>query len=393
MKEIAFENLVGSNLIVDAIYLSDRTAPAGALAGEPLNKLMTVGNMGGFRTRKGKNGTLLAVLTSTGTEAEWPDSLDTYTGIYTYYGDNRSPGREMHQTKQRGNQLLQEAFASAHGGTRESRMNCPLFFVFEWAGNARDQVFRGLAIPGSEFLAPGEDLVAVWRSSKGERFQNYRASFTILDEASISGSWVQDSIKAGEFLYEDIRAPKTLTQWINTGKINPLVAEKIGTRNVSEQIPQDKLSSLLLSTIYEFCDGDPWKFEKIAAEIWKLNCPAPVEYELTRRFRDGGRDALGHMLIGPSSDPIKMSFSLEAKLYGPSNHVGVKELSRLISRIKHREFGVFVTTSAVGKQAYDEVRDDQHPIVIITGRDICQILNANGITSIETCNQWLRRIR
>ena len=38
-----------------------------------------------------------------------------------------------------------------------------------------------------------------------------------------------------------------------------------------------------------------------------------------------------------------------------SNTVGVREVSRLISRIRHRQFGVLVTTSVVGRQAYEEV--------------------------------------
>lgn len=392
MIEIPFEKLSGADLIVDAIYQSNRNTEPGALSGEPLNKLMHVGNLGGFRTRKGSKGILLAVLTSTGAEAEWPNSLDTYTGVYTYFGDNRSPGQEMHQTKQRGNRLLQEAFAAAHSGTIAGRMECPLFFVFEWAGTARDHIFRGLAIPGTEYLAPGEDLVAVWRSTKGERFQNYRASLTILDAPTISGSWVLDSINAGHFLLEDARAPKPLTDWITTGHFKPLTAETIGTRGVKEQLPSGQIAKVLINEIYRFCDGDPWLFERIASEIWKLQCPAPVQYELTRKFRDGGRDAVGNMYLGPKSDPIKMSFALEAKLYSPSNNVGVKELSRLISRIKHREFGVFVTSSAVSKQAYDEVRDDEHPIIIISGQDICEVLIANGITSRNSCKDWLVKI-
>jgi hypothetical protein len=39
-------------------------------------------------------------------------------------------------------------------------------------------IFRGLAVPGVEG-EPADDLVAIWRSKKGERFQNYRAKFTI----------------------------------------------------------------------------------------------------------------------------------------------------------------------------------------------------------------------
>ncbi len=38
----------------------------------------------------------------------------------------------------------------------------------------------------------------------------------------------------------------------------------------------------------------------------------------------------------------------------PGNSVGVKELARRISRIKHGEFGALVTTSYVNGQAYRE---------------------------------------
>ena len=53
-------------------------------------------------------------------------------------------------------------------------------------------------------------------------------------------------------------------------------------------------------------------------------------------------------------------------------------VSRLISRIKHREFGVFVTTSYIAEQAYREVREDRHPIVFVTGRDVVEVLKTLG---------------
>lgn len=392
MKSIPFSQLVGSDLVVDAIYESNRDVAGGSIAGEPLNKLMGVGNLGGFRAKSGVRGILFAVITSSGVEAEWPDSLDSYTGIYTYFGDNRTPGAEMHQTKQRGNSLLKNAFELAHGESELARASCPVFFIFEWTGKARDYIFRGLAIPGSEFLAPGDDLVAVWRTVKGQRFQNYRASLTVLNEASISGTWLRDSISAGELLVDHENAPKSLVRWVRTGKIEALLAEKIGTRSTEEQLPLNKKQKSILDVIYETCELDAWLFESIAAEIWKMSSPAPVEYELTPRYRDGGRDALGTMLVGPSSDPIKLSFALEAKRYSQANTVGVKEVSRLISRIKHREFGVLVTTSAVNPQAYKEIRADQHPIVVITGRDIVQILAANGVTTPAICLAWVKRV-
>lgn len=391
MRVIPFSQLGSADLLIDAIYESDRTRPKGSLASEPLSKLMGVGNLGGFRPKAGQNGIMAVVLTSTRAEPEWPDSLDVFTGTYTYFGDNRSPGVEMHQTKQRGNQILRDAFALAHGSADE-RARCPLFFIFETGSEARDFIFRGLAVPGSDFKEPGEDLVAVWRTSAGERFQNYRATFTVLREGFISGDWLRESLARGTFLVDDSRAPQSLKTWVDTGVLTPLVAERSAVRSIDEQTPVNRTHKALLSTIRSRCEHDPWLFEKVAAEIWKMNCPVPVEYELTRRFRDGGRDATGWMLLGPASDHIRVSFALEAKHYAEGNTVGVRETSRLISRIKNREFGVFVTTSAVGKQAYTEIRDDGHPIVVISGRDICEILAQNGITTSSSCDEWLDRV-
>ena len=391
MRVIPFSQARTADLFIDALYESDRTQAKGSIGSEPLSKLMGVGNLGGFRPKAGKEGIMAVVLTSTRAEPEWPDSLDVYTGTYTYFGDNRSPGVEMHQTKQRGNQILRDAFALAHGN-QEDRAKCPLFFIFETGAEARDFIFRGLAVPGSDFKEPGEDLVAVWRTSSGERFQNYRATFTVLREGFISGGWLRESLASGKFLVEDSRAPQTLKNWVENGILTPLVAERSAVRSIDEQTPANRTHKALLSTIRSRCEEDPWLFEKVAAEIWKMNCPVPVEYELTRRFRDGGRDATGWMLLGPASDHIRVSFALEAKHYAEGNSVGVRETSRLISRIKHREFGVFVTTSAVGKQAYTEIRDDGHPIVVISGRDICEILAQNGITTSLSCNEWLNRV-
>ena len=391
MRTIPFSELRTADLLIDATYESDRTQQNGSLAAEPLSKLMGVGNLGGFRPKAGKSGIMAVILTSTRAEAEWPDSLDIYTGTYTYYGDNRSPGVEMHQTKQKGNQILRDSFALASGDS-ESRAQCPIFFIFETGSKARDFIFRGMAVPGSDFKEPGEDLIAVWRSNAGQRFQNYRATLTVLNEGFVSGDWIRESFASGGFLLGDSRAPQALREWVKTGKLNPLIAERSAVRTVSEQIPANKAHKALLATIRTRCKEDPWLFERVAAEIWKMNCPVPVEYELTRRYKDGGRDAMGWMLLGPATDHIRVSFALEAKHYAEENRVGVRDTSRLISRIKNREFGVFVTTSALGKQAYSEIREDEHPVVVIAGRDICEILAQNGITTPQACNSWLERV-
>jgi hypothetical protein len=119
---------------------------------------------------------------------------------------------------------------------------------------------------------------------------------------------------------------------------------------------------------------------------------AVVAIDLTRPVRDGGRDAIGKYLIGRGASSVAVEFSMEAKCYNPSNSVGVKELSRLISRLRHRQFGILVTTSWVHAQAYKEIKDDGHPIIVISGGDIIRILKEKGISSRESLNAWLGTI-
>ena len=64
-------------------------------------------------------------------------------------------------------------------------------------------------------------------------------------------------------------------------------------------------------------------------------------------------------------------------------------MSRLISRLKFRQFGILVTTSYVGKQAYIEVKEDQHPIIIVSGGDIIKILYSSGIKTKNELDDWL----
>jgi hypothetical protein len=65
-------------------------------------------------------------------------------------------------------------------------------------------------------------------------------------------------------------------------------------------------------------------------------------------------------------------------------------VSRLISRLRHRQFGVLVTTSFVNEQAYREIRGDGHPVVIIAGRDVVDMLKVRGLDSLEVLHAHLR---
>ena len=75
---------------------------------------------------------------------------------------------------------------------------------------------------------------------------------------------------------------------------------------------------------------------------------------------------------------------MEAKCYAPTSPVGVRELSRLISRLRHRQFGIMVTTSFVHDQAYREIKEDAHPIIVVSGVDIVWLLRTHGLGTLRT---------
>lgn len=111
--------------------------------------------------------------------------------------------------------------------------------------------------------------------------------------------------------------------------------------------------------------------------------------EHTRFTRDGGRDAIGLYRIGSYCDGIDVEFTLEAKRYSATDSVGVKEVSRLISRLRHRQFGILVTTSYVAPQAYQEIKEDGHPVIIVSSVDILRILYEAGIKTKVEIPKWL----
>lgn len=66
-----------------------------------------------------------------------------------------------------------------------------------------------------------------------------------------------------------------------------------------------------------------------------------------------------------------------------------RDISRLISRLRHRQFGILVTTSYLALQAYKEIKEDEHPVVIISAVDIVAILRAVGLGVEGDLRNWL----
>lgn len=386
-RKIPFEKLKESDLHLDAIYVAGRK---GNIGDEPVSKMLPVGNAGGFRVSGKAPQPNVVVLFTSGEEGEWPDTIDPFTGIVKYFGDNRHPGKELHQTKNKGNEILRHAFDLRHGA-EEQRAQCPIFLLFEKSGESYDVIFRGLVVPGADFLSSDDDLVAIWRSVEGKRFQNYRASFSILDVSTVSKAWIESVISGGD---REVNAPLAWLEWVYRARYLTLTAPAIRPfRSKQEQLPESKQKLDLVKQLHSRFTSNPYGFERVALELWRMSSPSHITAELTRKHRDGGRDAVGNMWIGPSSDSVGLPFVLEAKCYEPGvNSVGVKETSRIISRIRNKMFGILVTTSFVSEQAYKELRDDEHPVIVISASDIVNILFSKGITNGKTLDIWLKSI-
>ncbi len=380
-------HLSQADLIVDEVYGGSRNGNA---SDDPLPALMGVDSGAGFRHlgKRPDTETLnMLVLKTNFNDIHWPDSLNRETGVFTYYGDQREPG-DLHKTPRQGNAMLRSLFDCAHN--RQYTHHFPPIFVFGSVGQFRDVQFIGLAVPSVEGMSQDEDLVAVWRTTTdGRRFQNYKANFTIVDTGIVSRQWIND-IQRGNPI-DSPHVPKVWLDWVKARKLRPLKSSPTTPRRTkTQQLPQNSDASLV-NFIYECYKERPTEFERCAMEIARLILPDIHQWELTRPWRDGGRDATGTYRIGASVGHVDVEFALEAKCYASTHGVGVKELSRLISRLRHRQFGILVTTSYLADAAYNELLEDSHPVVVISAVDIATIIK-HKLGSLKALSSWLDRI-
>ncbi len=358
-----YEELTTADLRVDAIYRGKaKKGPRQMHHRDPFSPLLGVRAEAGFRWRGKIESSPFMVIYSDFIQAEWPDRIDETTGHVVYFGDNRKPGNDLHDVP--GNRWLRDTFASAQ---EENRSQVMPTLVFSKGPRGRDTHFRGLAVP--------LDLVAIWRSHRGQRFQNYRATFAILDELTIPREWI-DSLGRGKSSTHG-RVPEAWKGWVKTGEVRPLSAAPVTRlRSKDQQLPDNPTHAKTLEAIHShFPKAVAHKFEHFAKWLVEQMDENVISIDLTRPWRDGGRDGVGLYRIGPAPSSISVEFAIEAKCYKPGKtSVGVKDMSRLISRLRHRQFGVLVTTSYVHNQAYKEVSDDGHPVVILSGVDVIGLL-------------------
>lgn len=217
---VTFEDLPYCDLHVGAIHEAGKQ---GTFADDPLARIVPVGNQGGFRYKGSpvKGTVRLVAMYTTGAEAEWPDHLQTSTGVLTYFGDNRQPGQKLLDTRRKGNVLLQKVFTAAYGSANDRSGVAP-FLLFEKADRGRDMTFRGLAAPGRKDSSFDADLQSVWKDLRGARFENYVAKFTVLACASVPRTWI-DAVTAGAAPLDAPDCPHPWREWVAHRTYNALI--------------------------------------------------------------------------------------------------------------------------------------------------------------------------
>ena len=400
-EKIVPEKRIEWKLYIDAIYKSDPTKKD--LSAEVLSKLMGVKNSGGFRPIGPVDRPKYIVLYTTGDDVYWRDELDTSLGVLLYFGDNRKPGQDLHNTQIHGNEMLRNIFHMAWSNDFEIRKCIPPIFVFKKAGG-RNMKFLGLAVPGIKGKPTKDWLTAVWGCNKfGDRFQNYKSYFTILNTSSgseyeegfgINLAWLNDIENGNAF--ESKFAPKEWKKYIINKNYSPLLSksEKF-IKSKEEQLPIETEQYKMLKYLQKyFIEKDRgYSFEQFAADLTRYIDNSIADINVTRPFKDGGFDAEGRYKIFSNVENIVyVDFYLQAKCYNPeTTSIGVKDTARLISRIKDRQFGIMFTTSYISKQAYEEILNDGHPIVFINGKNIIDFIYSElEIRSLEKLMEWLK---
>jgi Restriction endonuclease len=185
-------------------------------------------------------------------------------------------------------------------------------------------------------------------------------------------------------------APTAWRDWVISGRYRPLRSlPSIEHRSKPEQFPSAPVDREMVAIIHSYFSEHPHDFEHCAAALARMMMPDIVSIDVTRASRDGGRNATGKFNIGSGASAVLVDFALEAKCYAIGSSVGVREMSRLISRLRHRQFGILVTTSHIDSQAYREIKEDQHPIVVISAIDIVTILRSHGHATPSAVSAWL----
>ena len=165
-------------------------------------------------------------------------------------------------------------------------------------------------------------------------------------------------------------------------------------KNKAEQLPQtlNQMNMLKSLQTYFLSKDNGYSFETFANDMVIAIDNNVIDISGTRYYRDGGYDGVGqYCLFKNSQNEVTVEFYVQAKCYHVNNPVNVKDTSRLISRVKNRQFGILLTTSYVSTQAFEEILEDGHSIVILSGKNVIDyIFNELELYDVKALVNFLK---
>lgn len=393
-------------LVTDAVYCPAEENKNN-FSGEIISKLFGVKTQGGFRYIGSKSSPKYIVIYTTGKELFWSDEFDPSFGLFLYYGDNKHPGTELHETNIHGNAILRNIFDFACSDDINMRKRIPPIFIVKGGPEGgRDIQYIGLAVPGTNKTEKRNWLTAIWASDEnGNRFQNYKALFTVLDtkdgsrfspnDASVDLRWLTD-IQNDKTL-ESVYAPKSWVSYIEKRKFEALLPQILVShvKNKDEQMPAPETEDMAMLNCLQnyFVEKDRgYSFEEFANHMVQTLDESVLYINTTRKYKDGGFDGEGeYRIFRTSINEIKIPFLVQAKCYKTNVSLKVHDTARIISRLQKGHFGVIITTSYLSEQAYDEILKDRCNLVILSGKNIVEYLHRVDIHTVKKLIDYLKK--
>ena len=160
------------------------------------------------------------------------------------------------------NQFLRNIYDRLSKNNFEDRKKITPIFLFESKKEYKGVQFKGLIVHGNSNYDDKDILTAVWASKEnGDRFQNYKAIFTLLDtkeessnepnKSSIDLRWLDD-IK-NELCYESVYVQISYKRWVKKGIYTPFETIRLNNvRTKEEQLPSEPQKLKMLKIIHDY---------------------------------------------------------------------------------------------------------------------------------------------
>jgi len=314
-------------------------------------------------------------------ENPWQDQIDLEAGRIKYWGDAKaSADREYDEFM--GNSWIKRVYRDYYA--KNKRDEAPPVLVFEKTESGYVE-FRGLCII--------EDLKIERFKQGGDIVGNYLVELTVLNTDKIKLEWIHDRVKNNT----DRKAPEVWKKWVSEGIVDEYHVWLDKVREASDQKPEGKNRELIEGMRTEFEDKQPGtRLEYLVKELLS-NLKGFKNVEVTPTSGDRGVDIRGNIelfneLEMPDIDP-KIKFKAQVKNKNLESGIPGKDVSRLASRIKAGEIGLFITTTYFTGPAQEETYSS-YPVKLIPGKELSKMLAWSSLTSdFELEEEVIERVK